>query len=218
MATTHGRAGRTLGRKLLAMVSVLVVVGVAAYLLTRHFVPLLAPIAPLIGVFVVMKILQDRGIRKDFHAVGRGFVGEVRIGELLEGLPAPWRVFHDVDLGGENADHVVVGTVGVFNVEVKNFSGKVSAKSGGLYAHGKRNDKVVRQAHRQAHALRERLGADVTPLLVFAGGALLGDQVGNLKVFGPKELVPYLLSLKERKLEYSQAREVFARLEPMIRK
>jgi hypothetical protein len=83
-------------------------------------------------------------------------------------LPAPWRVFHDVDLGGENADHVVVGAVGVFNVEVKNFSGKISAKSGGLYAHGRRYDKVVRQAHRQAHALRERLGVDVTPLLVCA--------------------------------------------------
>lgn len=171
------------------------------------------PGAVVLAAVVVVALLSRQEVRADLRRYGRGYAGEAAVGAALGALPGGWRVFHDVRLGLENADHVVVGPRGVFSVEVKNYSGRILATPGGLFTHGQRNDAAVRQAWRQARKLRELLGVEVTPLLVFAGGEPEGERVGDLLVLSGAELVPYLLSLTERRLEYAQAREVFALLD-----
>ena len=78
---------------------------------------------------------------------------ESRVGRALRGLPAAWRVFHDVDLGDEILEHVVAGPRGVFNIEVKDYSGAVVANSRGLHTHGHRNNGPVEMAMRRAGRL-----------------------------------------------------------------
>lgn len=213
MAREHGVAGHALRNRLLLLVGVLLLTGIATYLAVRLISPILAPLAPIAGLLVILKLLQDKDIRSKFVRVGKGYVGERSVGKTLSELPAGWRVFHDVQLDGENADHVVVSSRGVFTIEVKNYAGQVKATPSGLYTHGKRNDKIVKQAWRQTHALREQLGVEVEPLLVFCGGRLEGDAVGRLRVLSLGDLVPHLLSLTERKLEYDDARRVFDALD-----
>ena len=188
-----------------------------AFLLVRNSAPFIAPLAPLIGIVVAMKVLSDKEIGRDLYSYGHGFMGEVQVGKQLQQLPSPWRVFHDLDLDGENVDHVAVGIAGVFCIEVKNYSGRVDARPNGLFTHGKRNDKVVRQAHRQARLLSELLGVPVTPLLVFAGGRLSGEAVGKLTVMRASDLLPYLLCQRERRMEYAEARKVFDRLDSITK-
>lgn len=195
MSIKHGTAGKTLRNKLLALAVILLVVGIGGYLLIRVLVPFLAPAAPLVALFLVLRVLSSKEMAKAVRAVGKGYVGEVTVGRILEQLPTGWRVFHDLDLGGENVDHLVIGPAGVFNVEVKNYSGKVIATPKGLYNKGKRQDEVVKQAWRQSHKLKEILGAEVKPILVFVSDQLEGDRVGKLLVKRPEELVRHLSSL-----------------------
>ena len=108
------------------------------------------------------------------------------MGALLEALPEGWRVFHDVELEGENADHVVVGPPGVFSVEVKHYAGRVVARPDGLFVNGRRQDRIVRQAWRQAHMLEAWLGVEVQPVLVFVGSEVEGARAGPLPVLTPE--------------------------------
>lgn len=102
---------------------------------------------------------------------------------------------------------------GVFSIEVKNYAGRIIATPNSLFTHGQRNDKIVQQTWRQAHKLRELLSVEVEPLLMFVGGDLKGRHVGNLRLMAVGELVPYLTSLTERKLECAKARQLFELLD-----
>ncbi|GAB6942446.1 nuclease-related domain-containing protein [Thermus brockianus] len=216
MARQFGKAGKTLSRKLWRVALVLLGFGFLAWFLVKLLVPWAGFLALPVAVFLVGKLLQDKEVERAVVANARGYLGEARVGQVLAGLPSTWRVFHDVDLGGENADHVVVGPPGVFNVEVKNYTGKIQATPKGLWIRGERRDDLVRQAWRQAHKLRELLGVEVEPLLVFVGGELEGRQVGRLPVLRPEEVVPYLKGLPSR-LGFAEAQRVAQVLERKVR-
>lgn len=217
MARVHGTAGKTLQQRLLLIAGLILGAGFVTWLLLRLVHPLVAPLAPMLGLLVIARLLSQKTIENELVARGRGYLGEAAVGQILNQLPSGWRVFHDVDLGGENADHVLVSSRGVFVLEVKNYRGRVKAAPGGLYISGRRNDKVVRQAHRQAHKLRELLRVEVHAALVFAGSEPLGDRVGTLPVLSPEGVLPYLGSFTERVLEFENAREVFAKLQRSTR-
>ena len=209
MAREHGIAGNTLRGRLFFLIGFLLLVGVGVSIVLWLSSPGFAVAAPVAGGVAVLALLKDKSIQQNFRRIGKGYLGERAAGKALLDLPTGWRVFHDVQLEGENADHVVVSSRGVFSVEVKNYSGRVIATPNGLFTHGQRNDRIVQQAWRQAHTLRELLGVEVEPLLVFAGGSLKGRHVGNLRLLTVGELVPYLTSLTDRKLEYEDARRLF---------
>jgi hypothetical protein len=195
MSIRHGTAGKTLRNKLLILMAFLLIVGVGGYLLIRLFVPLLAPAAPILAFFLVARMLGSKEVSRTVRALGKGYLGELTVAKHLEQLPTGWRVFHDLDLGGENVDHLVIGPAGIFNVEVKNYSGRVIATPKGLYNKGQRQDEVVKQAWRQSHRLKEIFGVEVKPILVFVGDQLEGDQVGKLPVKRPEELLSYFKGL-----------------------
>lgn len=166
-------------------------------------------------VITVKLTLDDPELRSQLRATSRGYQGERGAGGELEGLGTGWRVFNDVDLDRENSDHVVVGSSGVYTIEVKNYAGSVAATPGGLHTHGKRNDKVVKQARRASHKLRELLGTEVRPVLAFVH-PFEGGAVGNLPVLHVKDLVTFLQA-QSGTLTYPDAQRVCAILETRVR-
>ena len=216
MARKVGSAGKTLARRLGRIALVLLGFGFAVWLLVQLFAPWMGALALPLAFLAVMRLLQDKEVEREVVAKARGYLGEARVGRVLEALPSPWRVFHDVDLGGENADHVVVGPAGVFNVEVKNYTGLIRATPEGIWVRGDCRDDLVRQAWRQAHKLRELLGVEVEPLLVFVGGRLEGRRVGRLPVLPPEEVGAYLRGLPAR-LSFTEAQRVSKLLEGRVR-
>lgn len=61
----------------------------------------------------------------DTHALYRGVVGEIEVGEALDRLGPEWSVLHalPVDSGLVDIDHLVIGPAGVFVVATKNHGG-----------------------------------------------------------------------------------------------
>ncbi|MGC8875714.1 nuclease-related domain-containing protein [Thermus sp.] len=215
MAREIGKAGKTLSRKLWRLAAVVAGVGFGVWLLVKLFVPWMGALALPLALLAAVRFLQDKDVEREVVAKARGYLGESRVGRVLARLPLGWRVFHDVDLGGENADHVVVGPPGVFNVEVKNYSGPIEVRPEGLWVRGSRRDDLVRQAWRQAHKLKELLGVEVQPVLVFVGKRVKGE-VGRLPVLGEEDLLPYLRAQPHR-LAFEEARKLMAVLERRVR-
>lgn len=216
MAIQHGVAGKTLKNKLFKAMVVPVGLAVGIALIFTLVLPGVAPLAWLLVVVTVFKALFVQGTSRAVRATRKGYEGEAQMGKALEKLPNGWRVFHDLDLEGENVDHLVVGPGGIFNLEVKNYSGKVIATPKGLWNKGKRQDKIVKQAWRQSHKLRELLGVEVVPILVFVGDELEGHQVGRLLVMQPKQAVDYLQVLPKA-WEYKEFLEVVQKAEKLVR-
>ena len=216
MARHHGMPGRTLFQGVVGLTLVPVAIGFGVYFIFGSMHPMLRVAAPIIGIWAIVAVLRSRSFEKEFVAKARGAIGEATVGHALHRLPTGWRVFHDVQLGNENIDHVVVSNRGVFTIEVKNYSGTIKAEPSGIYTHGQRNDRIVRQAWRQAHRLRALLGVDVQPVLVFVGRDFGRTRVGSLPVMPDFALVPWLLDVTERKLDLHTGRRVFAMLESMV--
>ncbi len=217
MARVKGRAGGTLLRKIAVALAILLGAAASAGIVGRLLSPYLAwPLTVFASAFLLKLALEDKAFRQAFRAKAKGLLGERRVGTLLEGLPEGWRVFHDVDLGGENADHVVVGPPGVFSIEVKNYAGQVVARPDGLFVNGRRQDRIVRQAWRQARKLEAVLGVEVQPVLVFAGGAVEGTRAGRLPVLTPEGLLEFLRE-SPRRLNYAEARRIFQALSTRLR-
>ncbi|WP_448567517.1 nuclease-related domain-containing protein [Thermus sp.] len=215
MAREIGKAGKTLYKRLLRIAAVFGGVGLAIWLLIKLTAPWMGALALPLALLAVVRMLQDKEVERLVVASARGYRGEAQVGRVLSGLPSTWKVYHDVDLGGENADHVVVGPAGVFNVEVKNYTGPVEVRPNGLWVRGQRRDDLVRQAWRQAHKLQELLGVEVQPILVFWGKKVNG-QVGRLWVMGEEDLLPHLKALPPR-LTFAEAKQIGEVLERRVR-
>ncbi len=215
MAREIGKAGKTLYRRIWRIAAVLGGVGLATWFLIKLTVPWMGALALPLALLAVVRMLQEKDVERLVVANVRGYRGEARVGRILAGLPSTWKVFHDVDLDGENADHVVVGPGGVFNVEVKNYSGPVEVRPNGLWVRGQRRDDLVRQAWRQAHKLQELLGVEVQPILVFLDKKVKG-QVGRLWVMGEEDLLGHLKALPSR-LTFAEAKQIGEVLERRVR-
>ena len=65
----------------------------------------------------------------------KGAAGEDATAQILSTLPPSWTALHDVKWPGRrfaNIDHIVVGPAGVFVVDSKNWSGRVTVNDGRL--------------------------------------------------------------------------------------
>lgn len=114
---------------------------------------------------------------RGFRQVERFFVGargEEAISELLSTLPDTYHVFNDFTYGRFHVDHVVVGPVGVFAIETKCWSGKVTLDDGHIYVGGMLPDRSpIDQARREANIVKAALEkegwkGEVSSILVFA--------------------------------------------------
>ena len=106
----------------------------------------------------------------------KGAHGEELTGFVLRGLPAGWHVFHDYPLAYRvYADHIVAGPIGVFAIETKYWSGRVTLDGGKILVNGREPSRpplvqAVRQAALTESLLARRLpqAPACTPILCFA--------------------------------------------------
>lgn len=104
----------------------------------------------------------------------KGARGEEIVAGELSRLPAGWTVFHGVVLpDGTDIDHLAVGPQGVFLIETKYWSGRVSVDRGRILANGRPVSRSpVLQVRRSAAALAKATGLSaeiIRGLLCFAG-------------------------------------------------
>lgn len=128
---------------------------------------------------LVMVFLWRNGLRR-IESYFKGASGEERVSAILSLLPSGWHVFNDFPAGAHHIDHVVVGTVGVYAVETKNWRGQVTVEKNTVLLDGVLPDRSpTAQAVRQAEALRtvlRRKGweGEVTPVVCLASDTFVG--------------------------------------------
>lgn len=158
------------------------------------------------------------GSDKAFDMATKGMAGERQVARVLKDLPDGWRVWHDVDIDGENIDHVVASSKGVFVIEVKNYSGSVLATPKGLFTHGGKSakNKVTSQVWRQVYKLNDLLqGQFIKPVLVFLND-VKGDRAAKIPCVQKDDLLSYLRAQRSV-LSYADAKELFATLDGLTK-
>jgi len=121
-------------------------------------------------------------LNHETHALYRGVVGEIEVGEALDRLPSEWVVRHalPVDEGLADIDHLVIGPAGVFIVTTTNHNGLgVWASQRTLMVGG------IRQPH--IRNMEYEMGRAERMLSTAAGSAV--QVSGILAVVAAKSLV-----------------------------
>jgi hypothetical protein len=116
----------------------------------------------------------------------KGARGEERVSGILRGLPDGYHVFNDYCVGRQHIDHVVVGPAGVFSIETKNWSGKITIEEGYILLNGKLptrsplNQALKESMHVKSHLAKLGWNGDVTPVIAFASNTFEA-RVAELK-------------------------------------
>ena len=88
----------------------------------------------------------------------QGAEGEAATAEVLATLPPGWTSLHDVRWPGRrlaNVDHVLIGPGGVFVIDSKNWTGRITVEGGHLRQNGYSREKAVAGAADAALAVAE---------------------------------------------------------------
>ena len=151
---------------------------------------------------VLTAALWLKGVRR-VESYFKGARGEERVARLLETLPTGWHVFHDFIAGAYHVDHVVVGPAGVYAVETKNWSGRVTVEEDEVLVGGMLPDRSpLQQARNEADAVKSaltRAGWDgvnaVEPVLCFASDTCVEPcpAVRRVNLFNAARLVGWLV-------------------------
>lgn len=174
---------------------VLVLSVVAGFLADRYIGSMGWVAFVVVGAFLG---LQFWGTSAHIVAYGKGAEGERRTGGSLQKLP-DYSVLHDRKIPGSraNIDHIAIGPGGVFVIETKNYSGKVTVRGDDLLVSGRKRTAIIEQTWREAVAVQgvlapelARLGLDVTPILCIHGAELPWSRttVQGVRVCGAREL------------------------------
>lgn len=99
-------------------------------------------------------------VRTDDRSWRRGAEGEERVAAHLASLDEPWAVVHDLTVGrkGANLDHLVIGPPGVFVLNTKNLTGKLTVYEHAILRNGHKTA-FVPAALREARTVQKRLSA-----------------------------------------------------------
>lgn len=132
----------------------------------------------------------------------RGAKAEDKVGKLLETLPANCKVFHDVDTGRGDIDHIILSSdKGVILIETKAHGGTVTVEHGRLLINDRLPEKdFIAQTLRNAVWLRQRiqettqLDVWIQPIIVFTNAFVKEwEPIRNVRLRNIK----YLLSAVE---------------------
>ena len=139
MAKKYGTAGT--GARRMAKKRVLAILVIAAFFLLLSWVfsknagtvakiGLPGVVILFIAVMVLGKVADKKTdeLEKRAGDAQRGARGEEKVAEFLSNLPDGFEVFHDIQCDGFNIDHVVASPAGIFLIETKSHSGRVSAQ------------------------------------------------------------------------------------------
>jgi hypothetical protein len=127
---------------------------------------------------------------------------------LAAGLPGGYHVFHDLERAGSvPIDHLVIGPTGIFVIETKFWSGRVTGRDGELLIDGERPTRSpINQVNAECHALAafftDKTGAspDIRAVLCFASGTYCGsgqpltETVGGASICNVQDLCDLIVS------------------------
>lgn len=199
---------------------------VATYLLVPNLRAYAIGAALGIGVTLYLSLLDEPPdwIKK----WERGAEGERQTAKALRRLErAGWTVVHDVQRERGNIDHIAVGPPGVFMIETKNYTGRISVQGEELLIQHTddgldewRNDGVARRARGAAWSLRDRLnspGARWVQGVVVLWGDFAASEVKTGRVaFLAGDRLPAWLASQPARLSPAQAREVSAAVRALV--
>jgi len=191
-------------RRVLFTLAVLVSTAIVVAVITRLApVPVLAISGALIGATKFLERFELPVIER----WSRGATGEEHVGNVLEELVSEgWSTLYDVSTGRGNIDAVVVGSSGVFTVEVKSHGGRIPVD--------RISPEMLSQAYARKKWLEAITGRDVTPLLVFSRAYLVGRPVSRQRgvTVLPARMLADHLRRYEAELRVDEARALYARL------
>ena len=151
------------GRRKQINILLLVVLGVAVvyFLLLGTHLGIVGLLVLIFTFKIVMDHLTDviKIHRKRERNALRGAEGEDRVAEIMESLPDGFHVYHDVDTGRGDIDHVLISPEGgVFVVETKAHGGRVTFERGQMLINGRRPEKdFIVQALRNTYWVRDEI-------------------------------------------------------------
>ena len=224
---------QTLKNLLKAIVCILLIMVIATFLYFRlltasvgyfeEAVALLA-LAPLVGFFVYLR---------KYHVYLAGWEGEKRVIKLLKtSLNDDFYLINGLRFGdGQgDVDHVILGSSGVFALETKNWSGRISCDGDNWERDGKRHasgstpsEQSKRNARRVKHAIEASGDAPfhgwVEPVVVFTNDharlQLINTTVPVLKI---KQLPSYIIAHKNHNNSRPYSREEIERIADAVLK
>jgi hypothetical protein len=152
----------------------------------------------------------------------QGAAGEDATAAVLQTLLPEWHAIHDVRWPGRrlaNVDHVLLGPGGIFVIDSKNWSGRISISDGHLRQNGRSREKSVSSAADAALAISELVGphaAHVHPVLCFTGEAPLVGWCRDVMVCSTTNLRQLLLT-RPHVLGAAEQMDAWFRLDAQLR-
>ena len=152
----------------------------------------------------------------------KGADGEVATASLLAGLSPEWSAIHDVRWPSRrlaNIDHILVGPGGIFVIDSKNWSGRITVDGGHLRQNGRSREKAVAGCADAALAVAELAGpfADrVFPVLCFTRDETITGWSRDVMVCSTSTLTQMALS-RPLALTPAEATDVWFRLDAQLR-
>jgi hypothetical protein len=137
----------------------------------------------------------------------RGAAGEEQVGQILDELQASgWYALHDVNLGGGNIDHVVIGPAGIFTIETKSHRGRINTRT--------LDRRMLKQAYPEAAVIQRITGLLAEPLLVFSHAFLMPKPVSRREgvLILPARMLAGHLQRRAGSIPAERVREVYERL------
>jgi hypothetical protein len=137
-------------------------------------------------------------LKKRAELFEQGADGEAETARVLTSLGSDWVALHDVRWPGRrlaNVDHVLVGPGGVFVIDSKNWSGRITMNGGHLRQNGYSREKTAAGAADAALAVGERISAYaawVHPVLCFVRQDHLSGCCREVMVCSSANLVEML--------------------------
>ena len=156
-------------------------------------------------------------VRSDERNWRKGAEGEEEVGRRLAKLPTDrWAVVHDLTIGtrGANLDHLVVGPPGVFTLNTKHLTGKVTLYRRALLQNGHKT-RYLPEARREAERVQQRLTdalgrpVHVWPIIVLMGCELdEKERPDDVSVIGRRWLPKWFLKLPTQRLPFGEVLEI----------
>lgn len=133
---------------------------------------------------------------RDAERWDRGADGERQVGAMLDQLPDPYVVFHDLQIPGSkaNVDHLVIGTSGIWAIDTKNYQYPVtigSGKGAGKLWTGRRPLADTMETTKwEADSVAELIGYAVDPVMCIIAPSLPEQnfEFAGLAVCAPSHL------------------------------